>query len=56
MKITVLGIEILIGCVIWFEAGGEQSKMADDETVAMDNPIFRDDFLSDSVEISCQFY
>ena len=36
MKITVLGVEIRIGRLIEFEAGGEQSKMADDELVAMD--------------------
>ena len=36
VKITVLGVEIRIGCLIEFEAGGEQSKMADDELVAMD--------------------
>ena len=36
MKITILGVEIPIGRVIEFEAGGEQSKMADDELVAMD--------------------
>ena len=36
MKITILGVEIRIGCVIEFEAGDEQSKMADDELVAMD--------------------
>ena len=36
VKITVLGVEIRIGRLIWFEAGGEQSKMADDELVAMD--------------------
>ena len=36
MKITVLGVEIRIGRVIWFEAGGKQSKMADDDLVAMD--------------------
>ena len=35
MKITVLGVEIRIGRLIEFEAGGEQSKMADDELVAM---------------------
>ena len=36
VKITVLGVEIRIGRVIEFETGGEQSKMADDELVAMD--------------------
>ena len=36
MKITILGVEIRIGCVIEFEAGDEQSKMADDELLAMD--------------------
>ena len=36
MKITVLGVEIRIGRVIEFEDGGEQSKMAGDELVAMD--------------------
>ena len=36
MKITVLGVKIRIGCVIEFEAGDEQSKMADHELVAMD--------------------
>ena len=36
MKITVLGVEIRIGRLIEFEAGDEQSKMADDELVAMD--------------------
>ena len=36
MKITVLGVKIRIGRLIKFEAGGEQSKMADDELVAMD--------------------
>ena len=36
MKITVLGVEIRIGRLIEFEAVGEQSKMADDELVAMD--------------------
>ena len=36
MKITVLGVEIRIGRLIEFEAGGEQSKMADNELVAMD--------------------
>ena len=36
VKITVLGVEIRIGRLIEFEAGGEQSKMADDELVAMD--------------------
>ena len=35
-KITVLGVEIRIGRLIEFEAGGEQSKMAADELVAMD--------------------
>ena len=34
VKITVLGVEIRIGRV--FEAGGEQSKMADNELVVMD--------------------
>ena len=29
-------IELDVGCVIEFEAGDEQSKMADDELVAMD--------------------
>ena len=38
MKITVLGVETRIGRVFEFEAGGEQSKMADDELVAMDLP------------------
>ena len=33
--ITVLDVEIGIGCVILFEAGGEQSKKADNELVAM---------------------
>ena len=33
---SVLGVEIRIGRLIEFEAGGEQSKMADDELVAMD--------------------
>ena len=36
VKITVLGVEIRIGRLIEFEAGGEQSKMADVELVAMD--------------------
>ena len=38
VKITVfnLGVEICIGRVILFETGGEQSKMADDELIAMD--------------------
>ena len=36
MKITVLGVEIRIGRVIGFEAAGKQSKMADDDLVAMD--------------------
>ena len=36
VKITVLGVEIRIWCVIEFEAEGEQSKMVDDELVAMD--------------------
>ena len=36
VEITVLGVEIRIGRLIEFEAGGEQSKMADDELVAMD--------------------
>ena len=36
VKITVLGVEIRIGRLIEFDAGGEQSKMADDELVAMD--------------------
>ena len=36
VKITVLGVEIRIGHLIEFEAGGEQSKMADDELIAMD--------------------
>ena len=36
VKITVLGVEIRIGRVIKFEAGCEQSKMADDEPVAID--------------------
>ena len=36
VKITVLGVEIRIGRVIGFEAGGKQSKMADDDLVAMD--------------------
>ena len=36
VKITVFGVEIRIWCVILLEAGGEQSKMADDELVAMD--------------------
>ena len=36
VKITVLGVDIRIGRLIEFEAGGEQSKMADDELVAMD--------------------
>ena len=36
MKITVLDIEIRIGHVIEFEAGGGQSKMEEDELVAMD--------------------
>ena len=36
VKITVLGVEIRIGRLIEFEAGGEQSKMADDELVTMD--------------------
>ena len=36
MNITIFGVEIRIGCVIEFEAGDEQSKMADDELVAMD--------------------
>ena len=35
-KKDVLGVEIRIGQVIEFEAGGEQPKMADDELVAMD--------------------
>ena len=34
--ITVLGVEIRIGRLIEFEAGGEQSMMVDDELVAMD--------------------
>ena len=33
---TLLGVEIRIGRVILFEAWGEQSKMADDERIAMD--------------------
>ena len=36
VKITVLGVEFRIGRLIEFEVGGEQSKMADDELVAMD--------------------
>ena len=36
MNIILLDVKISIGCVIQFEAGGEQSKMADDELVAMD--------------------
>ena len=36
VKITVLGVEIRIGRLIEFETGGEQSKMADNELVAMD--------------------
>ena len=36
VKITVLGVEIRIGRLIEFEASGEQSKVADDELVAMD--------------------
>ena len=36
VKITVLGVEIRIGRVVGFEAGGKQSKMADDDLVAMD--------------------
>ena len=36
VKITVLGVEIRIGRLIEFEAWGEQSKMADDELVAID--------------------
>ena len=36
VKITVLGVEIRIGRLIEFEARGEQSKMADNELVAMD--------------------
>ena len=36
VKITVLGVEIRIGRVIEFEAGSEQSRMADDKLVAMD--------------------
>ena len=36
MKITVLGIEIRTGRVIGLEAWGEQSKMEDDDLVAMD--------------------
>ena len=36
VKIIVLGVEIRIGRLIEFEAGGEKSKMADDELVAMD--------------------
>ena len=36
VQITVLGLEIRIGRLIEFEAGDEQSKMADDELVAMD--------------------
>ena len=36
VKITVLAVEIRIGCVNELEAGGEQSKMADDELIAMD--------------------
>ena len=36
VKIIVLGVEIRIGRVIGFEAGGKQSKIADDDLVAMD--------------------
>ena len=36
VKITVLGVEFRIGRVIGFEAGGKQSKMADNDLVAMD--------------------
>ena len=36
MKIIVLGVETRIGHVIEFEARGKQSKMVDDELVAMD--------------------
>ena len=36
VKITVFGVEIRIWRLIEFEAAGEQSKMADDELVAMD--------------------
>ena len=36
VKITVLDVEICIRHVIEVEAGGEQSKMADNELVAMD--------------------
>ena len=36
VKITVMGVEIRIGRLIEFEVGGEQSKMADNELVAMD--------------------
>ena len=36
VKITVFGVEIRIGRVIEFEAGGEKSKMADDGLVALD--------------------
>ena len=35
---TVFGAEVRIGRVAYFEAGGEQTKMADDELVAMDLP------------------
>ena len=36
VKIPVFGVKIRIGGVIEFEAGDEQSKMADDVIVAMD--------------------
>ena len=36
VKITVLGVQIRIGRVILFETGDKQSKLADDELVAMD--------------------
>ena len=37
-KIIVLGAKIRIECVTEFEAGGEQSKMADNKLVARDFP------------------
>ena len=36
VKITVLGVKNCIRHVMEFEAGGEQSKMVDDELIAMD--------------------
>ena len=36
IKITVFGVEIRNGCVILFDARCEQSKMAENELVAID--------------------